>query len=33
MSDPKEAVECESPTAMALLNEWKANLDKHPITC
>ena len=27
------AVEYEAPTAMAHLNEWKANLDKHPVTC
>ena len=27
------AVEYESPTAMARLQEWNANLDKYPVTC
>ena len=27
------AVEVESPTAMGLLNEWKAKLDKNPVLC
>ena len=27
------AVECESPTAMAHLREWNANLDKYPVAC
>ena len=27
------AVEYESPTAMARLQEWKNNLDKNPVRC